>query len=107
LKLIYESGAKAYIVDDLRGVASSLGDQAQLIRAARLFAAADALERTIENHSAWPLDQLVCERHVAAIKVQLDEATFALAWAGYRQQVSALAFFRRYGSQLDILKSEG
>ena len=50
------------------------------VRAARLFGAAEALRESV----CVPLPRVHCadyERDVAAARTQLDEATFAVAWA--------------------------
>ena len=60
------------------GVIGATGDQAQ--RAARLFGAADALRETLNARLA-PGNRPGYDRDVAAVRAQLDEATFAAAWA--------------------------
>jgi hypothetical protein len=65
----------------LVGLAGSLAMLGQGERAARLYGAAEALQArtgaTLPNQAARALH----ERQVAALRAQLDPATFAAAWA--------------------------
>ncbi len=63
----------------LGGVAGAIG---QAERAARLLSAATTLFDTIGvSVAAWPEVRADDDRYVAAARAQLDEATFAAAWA--------------------------
>jgi Tetratricopeptide repeat len=61
----------------LAGAAAARGNPA---RAARLLAASEALLEAVQTRLA-PAERLEAERHAAAARAQLDEATFAVAWA--------------------------
>ena len=61
------------------GVASAAGPAE---RGARLLSAADTLLDSIGlSLAAWPETRADFDRYVAAARAQLDEATFAAAWA--------------------------
>jgi predicted ATPase len=64
-------------LDGLAGVAAVTG---QPKRAARLVGAADAL-RNIRSARLEPVDRVEHERTVAVVRAQLDDSTFAAAWA--------------------------
>jgi predicted ATPase/DNA-binding NarL/FixJ family response regulator len=74
-------------VDDTRAVLACLAGfaavaaaQAQAVRSARLLGAVEALLAAIPTDFLY-LDQAEYERSVAAVRAQLDPATFTQAWA--------------------------
>jgi tetratricopeptide (TPR) repeat protein len=71
---------KAGVAAGLAGIASVALALGQPERAVRLFGAAEALLASIHTVLA-PADQLVYDRDVAALRAQLDDATFVKAWA--------------------------
>jgi hypothetical protein len=80
--LLYrETGDMRGVADCLAGVAGANGAQAQPIPAARLLGAADALRAAIGISIREPVDRVEYERNMAIVRAQLDEATFAAAWA--------------------------
>ncbi|HEU5099031.1 MAG TPA: LuxR C-terminal-related transcriptional regulator, partial [Roseiflexaceae bacterium] len=70
----------AYCVEGLAGVA---GAWRQASRAARLFGAAEAL-REVAGIPLPPVLRADYERDIATVHAQLDEASFAAAWAAGR-----------------------
>jgi hypothetical protein len=84
LALCREIGAQrqlAFSLAGLAGVASLIG---QSERAARLFGATEALAELRQEQPTAP-HRIERERNVALARVQLDEATFAAAWAEGRE----------------------
>jgi predicted ATPase/DNA-binding SARP family transcriptional activator len=80
LALFWEHGNKWGLAVGLSGLAGVSGGQGQLERAARLFGAEEALREAI--HSALPpAVRADHERALASVRAQMDEATFATAWA--------------------------
>ena len=84
---IQGSLANNWSVRDYRGVAACLAAlgavsmaHEQKARAARLFGAVDAVLEFIRT-PILPFDQKEHERNVASVRTELDEATFAAAWA--------------------------
>ena len=78
------SGAKRVMAISLEGLASIAGLQGHMDRAAQLFGAAAALRATI-GAPLPPIDRADYEQDVAAVRAQLDAATFQTAWeAGYK-----------------------
>jgi len=65
--------------ESLRRLAAMAGVQGQPERAARLFAAAAAIRAAI-GAPLPPADRADVERDIAAVRAQLDEATFNAAW---------------------------
>ena len=61
-------------------MAGLAGRSGQPERAARLFGAAELLYEASVTRLEYP-DQVEYDRNVAAVRAQLDEATFAAAWA--------------------------
>jgi hypothetical protein len=68
------------ISDCLDGLAAVAGTQGQPERAARLFGAAEALRQRV-NVALQPAYHAAYKRDVAAAGAQLNDATFAAAWA--------------------------
>jgi len=84
--LVYwqESGGDAWgIAHCLVGLAGVAGARGQLERAARLFGATEALLNTT-GLRLEPVDQIQQDRNIAVARAQLDDATFAAAWAAGR-----------------------
>jgi tetratricopeptide (TPR) repeat protein len=95
LVLLSESRLSSSLIPDcLDGLAGVAGAQGQPERAARLLGIADAL-RDSADMLLQPAYRAAYERDVAAARAQLDEATFAAAWAAGRaltlEQAIALA----------------
>jgi predicted ATPase/DNA-binding CsgD family transcriptional regulator len=67
----------AYCLEGLAGIAGASGRPE---RAARLLGAAEALRKSV-GIPLPPVNHADYERDVAAVRAQLDEATFAAAWA--------------------------
>ena len=61
----------------MAGVAGKLGHPAW---AAQLLGAAEAIRESI-GRSLTPVERAVFDRYAATIRAQLDDATFAAAWA--------------------------
>jgi tetratricopeptide (TPR) repeat protein len=74
-----ESADKPAITGCLSGLAA-VAARAQAERAARLFGAAEALREAV-GFRFTPLDPGGYDRHVATLRAQLDEETYAAAWA--------------------------
>jgi len=89
-----EQGNKRRCAECLEGLAGVATVQAQPARAARLWGAAEAL-RAMIGAPMRPIERPTHDRHVSAARAQLDEATFAAAWANGRaltiEQVIAYA----------------
>jgi len=64
----------------LAGLAGVMGLQGQPERAGRWLSAAGAL-LDATGAVVWPADRTDYDRNVAAVRAQLDDATFAAAWA--------------------------
>jgi tetratricopeptide (TPR) repeat protein len=81
LALLHELGVRQSLARSLSGLAGVAGRQGFALRAARLFGAADAFFKASRetNH-----EQDRFERDLAYTRAQLDEATFAAAWAAGR-----------------------
>jgi predicted ATPase/class 3 adenylate cyclase len=82
LMLFHHDWDKSCIAVNLAGLGGVARVQNQLERAARLLGAAGALQDGIEAIILWPVDRADYECNVAAVRVQLDDATFATAWIG-------------------------
>ncbi len=83
--------------NDLRSIATLLGESAALSatqqrpkQAATLFGAAEALRETI-HVVPLPVERIEIEHNIAAARTQLDEATFATAWAEGRTMLAEQA----------------
>ncbi len=90
LTLHHRLGNKAGIAESLAGLAGVLThargpgetteEGGEVLQAARLFGASDALRESI-NAPMWPAERADYERNVAAARARLDDATWAAAWA--------------------------
>jgi predicted ATPase/DNA-binding SARP family transcriptional activator len=80
LRLQQQLGEKQLLPDLFEALADELGAQRRPERAARLLGAAAALREVLHTR-LYPVDQPDYERSVAMVRAQLDEATFAAAWA--------------------------
>ena len=80
LTLCVDSRDKVDIPMALVGLAGVARSQGQLERAARLLGAAEALSDTSGSYRGLA-GSLIMERTTAAVRAQLDEATFAGMWA--------------------------
>ncbi len=77
-----QQGIAACLVG-LAGAADAQWTPARAARAARLCGASEALLEAVQTRLA-PAERLDTERQVAAARAQLDDATFAAAWAAGR-----------------------
>jgi tetratricopeptide (TPR) repeat protein len=73
-------GAKRPMISSLADLGGVAGSTKQPAQAARLFGAAEALNEAHGTRFDYP-DQVEHDRNIAAVRAQLDEATFAAAWA--------------------------
>ena len=80
LTLCRDIGDKYIATFCLEGLAATVCAQGQLRRAARLFGVAAATRHQI-GLPLTPIERPRYERLVAAVRTQLDEETFAAAWA--------------------------
>jgi predicted ATPase/DNA-binding XRE family transcriptional regulator len=71
------------IASELAAIAGLLGRAGEYERAARLFAAAEALLERARTVLA-PADLMAFERDLAAVRAQLDESAFGALWAAGR-----------------------
>jgi tetratricopeptide (TPR) repeat protein len=83
LTLACDLNYKQGVVWGIREVASTAAVAGQLERAARLWGAEEAL-REAAGLPIWPDERHMYEHALAAAHTQLDEATFAAAWAAGR-----------------------
>src|SRR5262249_11120984 len=82
LELSREQGDKPGIAGCLEGLAGIVPMHGQLIRATQLFAAGARLRETISGRlHRRPIDSTEYERTLGITRAQLDETTFAAAWA--------------------------
>jgi hypothetical protein len=80
LILQQQFGRQFLVVESLERIAGVAVGQDQPIRAARFLGAADAFHTATGMY--WPQAARTAYAHtVAAVRAQLDEATFAAAWA--------------------------
>jgi predicted ATPase/DNA-binding CsgD family transcriptional regulator len=82
--LFRELGHKAGIADCLAGLAAVAGVQGQQELAVQLFAASQALFTAL-GVRLDPADCAEYDRNLAAVRTQLDEATFNVAWTQGQQ----------------------
>jgi tetratricopeptide (TPR) repeat protein len=79
---MYMQENTGFIANCLFGLARVANMQAQLTRAARLCGAAAVLWSSASiTHTLFPDEHATHEQIAAAVRVQLDEATFTTAWA--------------------------
>ena len=83
---------------NLEGLASVASAEGQAERAARLFGAAEAIREAIHT-PLWPDNLPEYGRQVAAVRAQLDEATFASAWADGRAMTTEQAVADALGGE--------
>ncbi len=76
---VAETGGKAGVATSLAGFASLALAQGQVIRAVRLFGAAQSILQAL-NWRLPPADEQEYERALAKVHQQLDESTFNAAW---------------------------
>jgi len=82
--LFRELGHKAGIAVCLAGLAAVAGVQGQQELAVQLFAASQALFNAL-GVRLDPADRAEYDRNLAAVRTQLDEATFTVAWTQGQQ----------------------
>jgi predicted ATPase/class 3 adenylate cyclase len=80
LSLYQQVGDKPGVAECLKELAKVMGMLGQPVRAVRLFGAAEALREALKS-SLLPDERISYERSIAEACAQLDEATFAAAWA--------------------------
>ena len=80
LKLFQQARDKIGMTVSLERLAALASARGQTVRAVRLFGAAAEL-RTVIGWPRPPVDRSYYESLLAAARTQLDEATFATAWA--------------------------
>jgi len=85
-----ELGNEADIVHCLEGLAATAGAEGKIVRAARLWGAAEALLEKIEAMYTYVPDRSLHRRQVAA-RSQIDEAAWEVAWAEGRTMTSEQA----------------
>jgi tetratricopeptide (TPR) repeat protein len=81
LKLSLEPENEIGITVSLIGLAGVAGSLGQPARAAQLLGSAEAIRESI-GRSLTPVERIVYDQYAAAIRAQLDDATFAVMWAG-------------------------
>ena len=85
-----ELGNEADIVHCLEGLAATAGAEGKIVRAARLWGAAEALLEKIEAMYTYVPDRSLHRSQVAA-RSQIDEAAWEVAWAEGRTMTSEQA----------------
>jgi predicted ATPase/DNA-binding CsgD family transcriptional regulator len=80
LELGEELGAKSTVSESLEGMACAAGIKGQDERAARLFGAAQTLQKATGYHQA-PAQRALREPYLSAARAQLDEAAWEAAFA--------------------------
>jgi tetratricopeptide (TPR) repeat protein len=86
-------------LEGIAGLAGATGRRPENVRrAVQLFGAAEAL-RASAGIPLPPIHRAAYEREVAAARAQLDEATFAAAWAAGRQLTLAQAVAYALGDE--------
>jgi predicted ATPase/DNA-binding SARP family transcriptional activator/tetratricopeptide (TPR) repeat protein len=87
LRLYRDRGHQAFIAECLAGLAGVIGAKASTpadaCQAARLYGAADAM-RGVGNAMLRPGDRIAYKHDLAAVRDQLGEDAFAVAWAAGR-----------------------
>ncbi|MFX1301635.1 MAG: AAA family ATPase, partial [Promethearchaeota archaeon] len=97
LTLFRELGARRYICQDFARLAGPVAAQGYPQAAARLLGASEALLETM-GIGLQAGDRHDIKRYVAAIREQLDEATFDAAWAEGR----AMSFEQAFSYALEV-----
>ena len=87
MTLYRELNARKGIAECLAGLAGVARAEAQPERAARLFGAAEVLQEATGTHLI-AADKAEYDRNVALVRAQLDETTFAEAWAEGREMAA-------------------
>jgi hypothetical protein len=106
LWLNLDAGDKRAVAACLAGFAAIATARAQAVPAVRLYAAVEFLMEMI-SPTLLPADQHAYDRNVAALRGQLDEATFNATWAEGRRMtmgqaiVLALSLFNSEPSSQD------
>jgi tetratricopeptide (TPR) repeat protein len=80
LQIHLKRGARVEIANRLEGLAKVAGMQGQLVRAARLFGAAQALRDQLRTPQI-PVEQADYDRNLDAVRAGLGEEPFSVAWA--------------------------
>jgi non-specific serine/threonine protein kinase len=80
LALFLEIGDHSGVAACLVGLAGAAGGEGQRERAVCLFAAGEALFK-VTSARLDPIDRIEYDRNLAAVRAELDAATFAAAWA--------------------------
>jgi predicted ATPase/class 3 adenylate cyclase len=80
LKLSWEPENEIGIALSLIGLAGVAGELRQPARAAQLLGAAEAIREPV-GRSLTPVERTIFDRYAAAIRAQLDDATFTAMWA--------------------------
>ncbi|HEY3227848.1 MAG TPA: tetratricopeptide repeat protein [Roseiflexaceae bacterium] len=83
IDIFEELGMNRGVAEGLAGLAALAAVKRQPERAARLWGAAEALHETIGTPT-WPADGIEHDRYQKIVRTQLDERTFAAAWAAGR-----------------------
>jgi predicted ATPase/class 3 adenylate cyclase len=91
LAIFRELGQKRNIALSLVGLAVVAGQEQQAEQAARMFGAAERLLNDI-GAALEPADRAEYDRGVAAVRAQLDPATFAAAWEAGRALATSSEF---------------
>ena len=99
LTLRKQTGDRHGMIESLNGLAEIAVAQGQLVRAARLFAAAETLREAIGVRLS-SLEQAKYDRNVAAARAALSEGAFAEAWA--RGQAMTQEQAVAYGLELTL-----
>jgi hypothetical protein len=82
LTLSSEAGNEINVTHCLEGLAAIAGAEGRIVRAARLWGAAEALlEQTGVGASPYAPDRSLYQSQVGAARSQLDEASWTRAWA--------------------------
>lgn len=100
--LLQKFGAPIGIASGLTGFAALAQGRGQFVRATRLFGAAEAL-RASAGECLAPIAHAEYDRNTAALRFQLDEATFVRAWAEGRAMTreGAVAYALEASLELD------
>jgi predicted ATPase len=80
LRVLRSASIALGVGDCLEGLAGAEAGAGRPERAARLFGAAEALPK-VRHMNVWLVNRTFYKRDLATVHAQLDEATFAAAWA--------------------------